>query len=1060
MNHALRVAHNGSGGVTQSFQTASNFNSHEMSIQNAGRDMIIVNPAPISGAEASIEEITAWLKGANFRAIYRLSLEARMDNTGTWLIATFEFGEFVKQKGMVVWATGLPGSGKTILASISVEHLEDTFSGRPDVAILYAFLRYSEKHTLLQIIAGLLSQLVSSHAVALTHILPSYQRAKKHRDELSCSEAVRALKVIVSLFSDTYIVIDGLDEVDDTTKDGLLRVLTSLQAHILVTCRPLELFMRRHTPQALHIPVQAQTRDIEVYVTERIRESTKLEAILKANPAVSDSFTRLIKEKSQGMFLLARLQMELVLEKCTTIGSLLKALETLPTGVNDMYQVTMNRINSQSEEDASIANRTFIWLLHARGPLSPEDVQHALTFSYQDLVFHEENLVSIPMLLSICCGLVTVEVEKETGKNVVRFIHYSTQEFMNTLPFIGFPHPHSLLAVTSVACVEPSLAAFVSTLDSRLKRLPASPNHPALGMPLLKYALHHWGHHTKVCELQGISIPFIQSFLSKHDVYVVMHYEYRSPQQPFEGCGGLALAVMHDLVNLISSGTLSYTPTHGTETPFHIASKLGRIAALRALLRNYSGVHVRDEDGCTPLHFVYDVEVAQTLLDLSPTDLWRAFPSEVIDINAQDEEGMTAFFRVCIGYNADYNHWTSYSVWHPNGASWKLLRLLASIPNIDPNLPTQRQETAFSNLLCKHEIHQERRDSEKIARFLTSTFPNLTVDNYSLTKETPFMRACTSFMHSLVAWFLSRNCSSDPDFLCQEDEKGLTALEQMVDRGWLPLDDNDEESQDGPLEAQDEEKQGGLFDLPEVRFSNDNARALEVMDMLTSHGGIVRVSSRPSTQGSLPIYHLGTSGSEECLFPAVCLNDSPARRYEDGRTALMLLATFPLAVGYLISRIRENEIQINAQDDTGRCALMYACFGQDTSRAFQSVAVFISFPSIDIHLRDRDCMSALDYAVYSRNSKALDVLLEHPSWDPPTLANAVITAAQNHNIVLRDLLTLLQTQKVRNLNAADGEFADFLKATLRSRPDCTDFLVEMVAGASSGNASSRSSKPV
>ncbi|KAF5332805.1 hypothetical protein D9611_005252 [Ephemerocybe angulata] len=1004
---------------------------------------------------AQLSELPLHLLAYNARRLHRRRRRhsRQQHNTGTWLIATFEFGEFVKQKGIVVWATGLPGSGKTILASISVEHLEATFSGRPDVAILYAFLRYSEKHTLLQIIAGLLSQLVSSHAVALTHILPTYQRAKKHRDELSCSEAVRALKVIVSLFSDTYIVIDGLDEVDDTTKDGLLRVLTSLQAHILVTCRPLELFMHRHTPQALHIPVQAQTRDIEVYVTERIREGTKLEAILKANPAVSDSFTRLIKEKSQGMFLLARLQMELVLEKCTTIGSLLKALETLPTGVNDMYQVTMNRINSQSEEDASIANRTFIWLLHARGPLSPEDVQHALTFSYQDLVFHEENLVSIPMLLSICCGLVTVEVEKETD--------YSTQEFMNTLPFIGFPHPHSLLAVTSVACVEPSLAAFVSTLDSRLPLHPDLPNHSALGMPLLKYALHHWGHHTKVCELQGISIPFIQSFLSKHDVYVVMHYEYRSPQQPFDGCGALALAVVHDLVNLISSGTLSYTPTHGTETPFHIASKLGRVTALRALLRNYSGVHVRDEDGCTPLHFVYDVEVAQTLLDLSPTDLWRAFPSEVIDINAQDEEGMTAFFRVCIGYNADYNHWTSYSVWHPNGASWKLLRLLASIPNIDPNLPTQSQETAFSNLLCKHEIHQERRDSEKIARFLTSTFPNLTVDNYSLTKETPFMRACTSFMHSLVAWFLSRNCSSDPDFLCQEDEKGLTALEQMVDRGWLPLDDNDEESQDGPLEAQDEEKQGGLFDLPEVRFSTDNARALEVMDILTRHGGTVRVSSRRSMQGSLPTYQLGGPlGAEGCSVTTICLNDSPARRYEDGRTALMLLATFPLAVGYLISRIRENEIQINAQDDTGRCALMYACFGQDTSRAFQSVAVFIACPSVDIHLRDRDGMSALDYAVYSWNFDALDVLLEHPSWDPLTLGNAIITAARNDNMVPQSLLALLQVQKVRNLNAADGEFAHLLKTTLRNRPDCTDFLVEVVDGAPSGHAWSRFPKPL
>ncbi|KAF5332806.1 hypothetical protein D9611_005253 [Ephemerocybe angulata] len=1021
-------------GGAQFFPSASNFSARDISLLNAGRD-IHINATPISGGEAIIDGVLTWLKGAKFRAIYRLSLEARMDNTGTWLIATFEFGEFVKQKGTVVWATGLPGSGKTILASISVEHLEATFSGRPDVAILYAFLRYSEKHTLPQIIAGLLSQLVSSHAVALTHILPTYQRAKKHRDELSCSEAVRALKDIVSLFSDTYIVIDGLDEVDDTTKDGLLRVLTSLQAHVLLTCRPLELFMHRHTPQALHIPVQAQTRDIEVYVAERIRESTKLEAILNANPAVAESFTRLIKDKSRGMFLLARLQMELVLERCTTIGSLLKALKTLPSGVNDMYQVTMDRINSQSEEDASIANRTFIWLLHARSPLSPVDVQHALTFSYQDLVFHEENLVSIPMLLSICCGLVTVEVEEGTD--------YSTQEFMNTLPFVGFPHPHSLLAVTSVACVEPSLATFVGTLDSRLELHPDLPNHSALGMPLLKYALHHWGYHAKVCDSQHISIPFIQSFLSKHDIYIVMSGEYLWAGQPFEGVrGGLALAAAHDLANLISSRTLSYVPVHGTKTPFHIVSKWGDVAALRALLRNYSGVHVRDENGRTPLHFVRDVEAAQELLNLSITDVWRAFPSEVIDLNAQDENGMTAFYKTCCGY--DYANWNPW----PSGAQWNLLRLFASTPNIDPNLPNVKQETAFSILLDLHEGGHRRGDSEKIAHFLTSTFPNLTIDTRSLTRETPFMKACNSMLYSVVVWFLSRNCSNDPDFIRQEDERGLTALEQMVDWWWLPSEYDDEEEQVEPLElSHAEESKGKPFDAQ--GFSNEKARALAVMDILTKHGGTVRVSSRQSTQGSLPDYQLaGPLGAEEGPFTAICLNDSPVRRYEDGRTALMLLANFHMAVRYIISKIGDKDDQINARDDNGRSALMYACSGKATDRAKLSVEAFVSCPSIDIHLRDRDGMSALDYTVNSSNFEALDVLLAHPSWNRLILRNAVITAAQHRNIVLEGLQGLLQPQPVRNflLNDVDGEFAALLKATFRGRPDCTDALIEAVDG--------------
>ncbi|KAF5340754.1 hypothetical protein D9611_007498 [Ephemerocybe angulata] len=301
------VAPRGSG--TQFFSGTSNVSAREISILNAGGDINIHNPGPISSAgptTATVDEVLKWLKGANFRAIYRLSLEARMAETGTWLIATFEFEEFVRKKGTVVWATGLRstiavGSGKTILAASSIQHLEVVFPDRTETAIVYAFLRYSESLSLLNIIAGLLDQLVRSHSIAFAHILPTYQHSKKYGDELSCSEAVEALKGILSLFSDVFIIIDGLDEVDDGTKDGVLRFLASLQAHVLITCRPLDHFQRHHTPHALHISVQAQTRDIDIYVAQRIQESAVLSEILSKNPAIAGMLRALVKEKSQGM---------------------------------------------------------------------------------------------------------------------------------------------------------------------------------------------------------------------------------------------------------------------------------------------------------------------------------------------------------------------------------------------------------------------------------------------------------------------------------------------------------------------------------------------------------------------------------------------------------------------------------------------------------------------------------------------------------------------------------------------------------------------------------------
>ncbi|KAF6761395.1 hypothetical protein DFP72DRAFT_1090517 [Ephemerocybe angulata] len=975
-------------GGPQFFSGASNITARDITVHTAGRDMInniVVNPAPIS---ASIEEVTAWLKGANFRAIYRLSLETRMDNTGRWFIATFEFGEFVRQKGTVVWATGFPGSGKTILASISVQHLEEKFSGRADIAILYAFLRYSEKPNLLQIIAGFLTQLVRCHCVAFSHLLPIYLRAKMHQDELSFSDAVKLLKGSLDMFQDAFIVIDGLDE-------GMIR---------------------RRVVYSIFLPDCAQTRDIEVYVTERIKESPKLVLILAEHPEIAENFTALIQEKSKGMFLLAKLQMELVLERCATIGSLLKALETLPSGINEMYHLTMARINSLPKEEVSIAHRAFLWILHARRVLFVKDLQHALTFSYEDKQFVEDNSVSIPVLLSICCGLVTVENTDfgDYGKKDIRFIHYSTQEFMKDLAFPHLPDPHNLLSVTCVACVEPHLAMLMK---------PGSwPFGRALDVALLAYAVVFWGYHAKICDDRQDLNPFILSFLSKHRTYAMVRR-----LQVSEVSQGLGLAAAYDLANLISSRTLPYSPTPGTVTPFHIAAEHGHISSLRALLKNYSGVHVRDKDGRTPLHHCvlprsqwesdWEPESVQQLLSLSPSDTWRAFPSEVVDINAQDEQGQTAFWEAC--RNVTYLKVLSLeSLIDSTSPQGKILRIFTSHHGIEVDLPDSRGDTPFSRACVSR--------NSGVAQFLITAIPNLEVDTRNKWGETPFMHACDAQSETMVEWFLSR-APGGCHFLRQEDNEGNTALERIVACEGM-----------GIYRGTSYGIGVGVRELCDkiIRILSEYTHVRMVWDV-----------------HSLSTYRLRTSSTHQSPTVHVCLEDDH-RRYAGERTSLMLLANYPGAVMHLASGNKDNPGFMNAQDIDGRSALMYACFGQDHNiGARLSVGIFTSCPSVNVHLRDRDGMSALDYALYSKNIDALEVLIDHPSWNNPANRSAAITAAQKRfrNIDPGALESLLNTQSVQGAfeEAGDSETDGCaLMTALRPsrRVDCKNILEKLERG--------------
>lgn len=105
---------------------------------------------------------------------------------------------------------------------------------------------------------------------------------------------------LANMFAKLFVVVDGLDEVDDGTKEDLLQSLPSLGGNLLIASRPLDLF-KGLLPNALHVPIQARTEDIRLLVLERIQRSPRLKSILRNKPDLVEKLSDRIKEKSQGM---------------------------------------------------------------------------------------------------------------------------------------------------------------------------------------------------------------------------------------------------------------------------------------------------------------------------------------------------------------------------------------------------------------------------------------------------------------------------------------------------------------------------------------------------------------------------------------------------------------------------------------------------------------------------------------------------------------------------------------------------------------------------------------
>lgn len=111
-------------------------------------------------------EVLDWLSPLNFWIKQIDVFEKRHPETGTWLLQNEVFAEWLSGTGKTLWCPGIPGAGKTVLASVIIDHLEETFAG-DNVGIAFAYCSYNDQdQKVTNLIASLLQQLVSSSRVS------------------------------------------------------------------------------------------------------------------------------------------------------------------------------------------------------------------------------------------------------------------------------------------------------------------------------------------------------------------------------------------------------------------------------------------------------------------------------------------------------------------------------------------------------------------------------------------------------------------------------------------------------------------------------------------------------------------------------------------------------------------------------------------------------------------------------------------------------------------------------------------------------------------------------
>lgn len=427
----------------------------------AGRDIHV----HYSGAEEDIiDEVTKmanWLPDSMNYWPYHDDIKSRRTaGTGLWFVHSDEFQSWASGTSGTLWVTGMPGAGKSYLASLSVDYVipsdENISAGTGDA---FVYCRYLDKCTARGVLSTIVRQLLEAHPLVHSALKPTYERHRIRQTQPSLYEIVALLKVILPRFARVRAVIDALDEVVDEEKSKLLEALAALPIQLLIFSRPLDLF-KDALPEVTSISILARDDDLERFVVERIKGSPRLRRLLHGKKDLEQEIVDKVKEKSCGMFLVAALQIEAITGS-RNISALKSVLESLPSGVEDVYHRTMDRINLQDEADATLAKLALMWLARAKRALSMIELQHALATSYEDRTFDPDSVTPPDIILSACCGLVisgSKEVagrrrtQDEAQKSVaeVRLIHYTAQDYLRKLDYAPFSeHP----TITTLTCI-------------------------------------------------------------------------------------------------------------------------------------------------------------------------------------------------------------------------------------------------------------------------------------------------------------------------------------------------------------------------------------------------------------------------------------------------------------------------------------------------------------------------------------------------------------------------------------------------------------------------------